>query len=292
MKALIFGANGQDGYYLHALLQEQGVVVIGASRSGGWVRADVASWSDVEALIEKHKPDFVFHLAANSTTQHSALYENHATICTGALNILEAVKTHCPASKVFLSGSGVQFENRGEPISERDAFKASSSYALARIHSVYAARYYRSLSLKVYVGYLFHHDSPRRQEHHVSQMIAGAVKRISEGSREILELGDVSVQKEWGFAGDIMTGIWTLVQQDEVFEATIGTGLAYSIKEWLQECFALTGKNWRDYVRLRESFTPEYSRLICDPATIRSLGWAPTVPFPDLARMMVLGNNL
>lgn len=292
MKALIFGANGQDGYYLHALLQKQGVEVVGVSRSGDWVRADVASWSDVEVLIEKHKPDFVFHLAANSTTRHGAMFENQATICTGTLNILEAVKTHCPTSRVFLSGSGVQFKNSGNPISERDAFEAGSPYALARIHSVYAARYYRSLGLKVYVGYLFHHDSPRRQEHHVSQMIAGAVKRIAAGSREVLELGDVSVQKEWTFAGDVVAAIWALVQQDEVFEATIGSGLAYSIEEWLQQCFALTDKNWRDHVRLREGFTPEYSRLVCDPATIRSLGWAPTVSLNGLARMMVLGEQL
>lgn len=291
MKALIFGANGQDGFYLHALCQARGVEAVGVSRSGDWVRADVAARADVEAIIEKHRPDFVFHLAANSTTRHNALFENHAAICTGALNILEAVKTHCPACKVFLSASGVQFENTGQPISERDAFQASSPYALARIHSVYAARYYRSLGQKVYVGYLFHHDSPRRQEHHVSQMIARAVQRIAGGSDEVLELGDVSVQKEWTFAGDVVSGIWTLINQDDVFEATIGSGLAYSIEAWLEECFSLIGKNWRHHTRQREGFKPEYSRLVCDSSTIRALGWAPSVPFPDLARLMVMGEN-
>lgn len=291
MKALIFGANGQDGYYLHTLLQEQGVEVVGTSRSGDWVRADVAVRGDVEALMREHRPQFVFHLAANSTTRHSALFENSATIGTGTLNILEAVKTFAPACKVFLCGSGVQFHNTGKPLSERDSFEASSAYALARIHSVCAARYARSLGLKVYVGYLFHHDSPRRQEHHVAQMIAGAVKRIAAGSRETLELGDVSVQKEWTFAGDVARGIWTLVGQDEVFEATIGSGLAFSIEQWLDECFALIGKNWRDHVTMCAGFTPEYSCLVSDPTTIRSLGWAPKVAFSELARLMVLGGN-
>lgn len=291
MKALIFGANGQDGYYLRALLQEQGLAVIGASRSGDWVHADVASFGAVESLIEQHKPHFVFHLAANSTTRHSALFENHATICTGTLNILEAVKNHCPTSKVFLSGSGVQFRNQGIPISENDAFDANSSYSLARIHSAYAARYYRALGLKVYIGYFFHHDSPRRKEHHVSQMIASAARRIKAGSDEIIELGDVTVQKEWTFAGDVVNGLWTLVQQEDVFEATLGSGLAYSIEEWLERCFALIGKNWRNHVKLRVGFTPEYSRLVCDPSTLHSLGWTPTVSFNDLARMMVLGEQ-
>ena len=61
------------------------------------------------------------------------------------LNILEAVKRHCPESKVFITGSGVQFENKGVPISETDNFEANSPYAIARIQSVYAARYYRKL---------------------------------------------------------------------------------------------------------------------------------------------------
>lgn len=291
MKALIFGANGQDGHYLHALLQQRGVESVGASRSGNWVRADVTSRDEVELLIREQQPDFVFHLAANSTTRHDALWENHATICTGALNILEAVKQFCPACKVFLCGSGLQFKNTGQLISERDSFEASSVYSLARIHSVYAARYYRQMGLKVYVGFLFHHDSPLRREHHVAQLIALAARRIEGGSAEILEVGDVSVQKEWTFAGDVVEAMWTLVNQDEVFEACIGSGETHSIEEWARECFALVGRDWRDHVRLKDGFTPEYNRLVSDSSTIRALGWTPRVSFSELARLMVLGES-
>lgn len=287
LKALVFGANGQDGYYLNALCQSRGVEMVGCSRSGNWLRADVSLKNDVEFLIVEHRPDFVFHLAANSTTRHSALFENHETISTGALNILEAVKTHCPECKVFLCGSGVQFKNIGQPISENDAFDASSPYAIARIQSAYAARYYRSLGQRVYVGYLFHHDSPRRPENHVSQMIASAVSRIRAGSQETLVLGDVSVQKEWTFAGDVVEAMWTLMQQDEVFEAAVGSGMPYSIEQWLQSCFGLIGKNWKDYIQLRQHYTPEYQRLVCNPSTLRGLGWSPTVSFDALARLMV-----
>ncbi len=292
MKALIFGANGQDGTYLNALCQRNGVETIGVSRAGDWLRGDVAMRADVEALIQEHRPDFIFHLAANSTTRHDALWGNHATICTGALNILEAVKQHCPACKVFLSGSGLQFKNVGEPISERAAFEANSAYSLARIHSAYAARYYRSLGLRVYVGYLFHHESPRRLPHHVSQLVASAARRIGAGSDEILEIGDISVRKEWTFAGDVVAAMWTLVQQNEVFEAAIGSSHAHSIEDWLEQCFACVGKNWRDHVRLRAGFTPEYGCLVSDSSTIRALGWAPTVGFAELARLMVRGENV
>jgi GDPmannose 4,6-dehydratase len=232
-------------------------------------------------------PQYVFHLAANSTTRHDALFENHETISTGTLNIFEAVKRHCPDARVFMAGSGVQFVNTGAPISEKDQFEASSPYSVARIQSVYAARYYRSLGIRAYVGYLFHHESPFRKPNHVSKMIALAVQRIADGSDERLELGDISVKKEWTFAGDVVKGILTLVKQDEIFEAVIGSGVAYSIQDWLAACFKVIGKDWREYIRLRDGFTPEYKQLISNPATMRSLGWFPSVELPELAKMML-----
>lgn len=291
MKALIFGANGQDGYYLHELCKLKGIDPIGVARSGNGLLGNVADYGQVERLIKQHLPTYIFHLAANSTTRHDALFENHETISTGTLNILEAVKKHSPASKVLITGSGLQFKNAGIPISEHDEFEANSAYSVARIHSVYAARYYRSLGIRAYVGYLFHHESPHRKANHVSKMIALAAQRIAAGSDEILEIGDIAVRKEWTFARDVMQGVLTLLDQDEVFEATIGSGLAYSIEDWLEHCFTLIGRNWHDYVRLRPGFVSEYKQLVSNPETINALGWYPVTTFSDLASMMLLAEK-
>ncbi len=287
--ALIFGARGQDGYYLAEVLRSSGVESIGVSRSpgGDWLVGDLADRATVAALIEEHRPAYVFHLAANSTTRHDALFENHETIATGTLNILEAVKIVSPQTKVFLSGSGLQFENRGRPIAETDPFAATNAYAVARIQSVYAARYYRSLGVRAYVGYFFHHDSPRRGPNHVSQIVAQAAQRIGAGSGEALELGDISVRKEWGFAGDIVRGAWTLVRQDEVFEAAIGTGVPHSIADFLEACFRRIGRDWREHVKQREGFVAEYGCLVSDPSTINSLGWKAEIDLDGLAALMM-----
>jgi GDPmannose 4,6-dehydratase len=287
MTAIIFGANGQDGYYLTHLLQQQGCTVIGVSRSGKNVATNITSYDEVAALIKNTLPQYIFHLAANSTTRHDALFENHATISTGTLNILEAAKRYSPLSKIFISGSGLQFVNNNQPIKETDAFEARDAYSVSRIHSVYAARYYRRLGLKVYVGYFFNHDSPRRTERHMAKKISAAAKRTANNDDEKLEIGDIAVVKEWTYAGDIVKGIWTLVQQEMVFEANISSGLGYSIKEWLELCFGLVGKSWKDHVLLKEGFTPEYSRLVSDPSVIFSLGWKPEVSLKQLAEMMV-----
>jgi len=287
VKALVFGANGQDGHYLVQELRGRGVDTVGVSRAGPWQHADVARRDDVEAVLRAVRPTLIFQLAANSTTRHEALFENHETISTGALNVLEGARLHCPEARVFLAGSAVQFKNVGEPIDEQAPFEASSPYSVARIQSVYAARYFRAKGLRTYVGYLFHHDSPRRGPRHVAQMIAAAARRIAEGSTEVLELADLSVIKEWTFAGDVARAMLTLVKQDDVTEAVIGSGEGHSIQEWVERCFAIAGPRWEDHVRVSPHSRGDFGRLISRPARIRSLGWAPRVGFDELARMMM-----
>jgi GDPmannose 4,6-dehydratase len=287
MKAIIFGANGQDGYYLNELLQQMNCEVIGVSRNGGFLQIDIANYTMLAQLIAIEQPDFIFHLAANSTTRHDALFENHSTISTGTLNILEAVKTQSPHTKVFISGSGLQFKNEDRPIKETDAFEARDAYSISRIQSVFAARYYRRLGIKTYVGYFFNHDSPRRSERHMAKKIAAFAKRIGDGSLEKLDIGDITVIKEWTFAGDIVRGIIALVMQETVFEANIASGLGYSIEDWLNVCFRQIDKFWQDFVVLNNDFTPEYKSLVSDSSLIFSLGWKPETSFEELAKMMM-----
>jgi GDPmannose 4,6-dehydratase len=285
MKAIIWGADGQDGFYLDALLKQQSYQVIPITKDDA-VRISISDYSHVSGLIKQSKPDFIFHLAANSTTQHYAWQENHEIISTGTLNILESVKEFSPSTKIFLSGSGLQFKNTGQPVSETDPFDASSIYSVSRIHTVYAARYYRQLGVQSYIGYFFNHDSPLRSERHINKKIIEAAKRIIKGNKEKLEIGDWTVKKEFGFAGDIVKGIWTLVQQNEVTEAVIGTGKAHAIEEWLEICFSMQGLNWRDHVVQNKSFIPEYEILVSNPVLINSIGWKHETDIKTLAKMM------
>lgn len=288
MKAIIFGASGQDAYYLSGLLEASGIEVIGVSRyKGNYITGTITDRDFVTTLIAGHQPHYIFHLAANSTTRHDALFENHETISTGTLNVLEAVYSYSRHSRVFLSGSGLQFVNKGQPISETDEFDASSPYCIARIQSVYAARYYRRLGVKVYVGYFFNHDSPRRSERHVNQKVVAAAVRIASGSKEQLTIGDIAVKKEFTFAGDIAKAIITLVNNEGIFEAIIGSGKAYSIEEWLDLCFRYFGLAWQEHTVIQEGFKSEYDMLVSNPQRIYSLGWEPKISISELAAMMI-----
>jgi GDPmannose 4,6-dehydratase len=288
MKVIIFGSSGQDGIYLSKLLEKQGIEVLKVSRSGNGINGSVADFGFVSSIVEINKPDFIFHLAAVSTTRHSALFDNHQAISTGTFNILESVRLHCQACRVFLSGSAMQFKNIGEPIDENTPFEASSPYSVSRIHSVYAGRYYRSaFGMKIYTGYFFNHDSPLRSVNHINQKIVSVVCRIARGSDEKLELGNIDVQKEFSFAGDIVEAIWKLVNQDDVFEAVIGSGKAYSIKDFTEYCFKKINKNYQDYLIIKEDFTPEYSVLVSNPSVIREIGWQSKTDFYQLADLMM-----
>jgi GDPmannose 4,6-dehydratase len=288
MNALIFGVNSQDGYYLTNLLKSKGISCFGVSRSEGeWINGNINDREFVNSIIKSIKPELVIHIAAISNTKHNSLFENHEAISTGTLNLLEAVKNHIPDSKIFITGSGVQFVNNGKPIIETDDFEANSPYSLARIHSVYAARYYRKLGLKVYVGYLFHHESYLRKMHHVSKKISETVARIREGSTEKLYIGDPSVKKEWTFAGDVAAGIFTLISQNEVFEACIGSGVVNSIQDWVEACFTHINVDWKKHLVVEDGYKAEYMTLISNPSIIKSLGWEAKTDIYSLAYKMV-----
>jgi GDPmannose 4,6-dehydratase len=286
--AIIFGSNSQDGRYLKYLLEKDGKKVECISRSGGNIIGDIRDYAFIEEQIKTKQPQYIFNFAAISTTKHSAVFENHQTICTGTLNILEAARLYCPDTKIFISGSALQFKNDSNPIDEQTPFEGSSPYSVSRIHSIYSSRYYRNtFGLQTYVGYLFHHESPLRSEQHMSQKIVQTVKRINSGSKEKIEIGNIDVKKEFSYALDIVEAIWILINQNKIQEAVIGSGEAHSIKEWIKYCFSKINKNWEDYVLLKDNYTPEFNILVSNPSLIKSLGWKQKVNFHQLADIMM-----
>lgn len=286
--AVIFGAGGQDGHYLRELLSAQGLACHCFTRSAtGEERGDISDFAFVETQIRRLNPDFAFHLAAVSRTAHDALFQNVAAIEQGTWNLLEAVLRHRKSCRVFIAGSALQFENGGHPISEMAPFSPGSAYAASRIASVYCARYFRSLGIKTYIGYLFHHESPLRKPGHVAMKVALAAREAASTGSGTISIGDASVRKEWTFAGDVVRAMWLLVNQEQVFEACIGSGVDHSIMEWIEACFSSVNRDWRKHVLVESNFQSEYQRLVSDPAIIRNLGWEPEVGFADLATMMV-----
>jgi len=288
--AVIFGANGQDGWYLKDLLLKRNIRVISVSRnSSECLNGDVGDYSFVSSLIKTTQPKFIFHLAATSRVSHNFFRDNLNSITTGTFNVLESVFRFSPKSKVFLAGSAMQFENEGKPISEDSPRSNSTQYALCRNHMVEIVRYYREppFNLRIYVGYLFHHDSTLRSEGHLNQRIVKTLKRISLGSNEKLIIGDTSIRKEYNFAGDIVRAVWEIINQDIYFDLVVGSGKAYSIMDWIELCASNLNLNIEKILEYDPTFVKPFDLLISNPEKLISTGWSPEIDIKDLCTMML-----
>ena len=287
MVSIIFGASGQDGFFLEKILLSNNINVIKVSRTSGDFIGDISDYPFVSNLIKQTKPNYIFHFAATSSTSHQHIFLNNKSINDGTVNILESVKNYSIKSKVFLTGSAMQFKNTGLPINELTDFNHSSPYSVSRIYSTFCGRYYREkFKMKVYVGYFFNHDSHLRNENHINKMIVNKVKKISEGNFEKIFLGDVKVKKEFNYAGDLMHSVWKLINQNNFFEAVLGSGKAYEILDWITVCFDLIGIDYKNHLSINKEYVREYDILVSDPRLINSIDKRSKIDINKLAKLM------
>jgi GDPmannose 4,6-dehydratase len=138
---------------------------------------------------------------------------------------------------------------------------------------------------------LFNHESPRRGPEFVTRKVTQAVARIARGTQKTVTLGNLDASRDWGYAGDYVEAMWRMLQQDEADDYVIATGETNTLRTLLDIAFAHIGiDDWGPYVTQDERFMrpAEVDVLIGDASKARAaLGWAPTVDFPSLVRMMV-----
>jgi GDPmannose 4,6-dehydratase len=139
-------------------------------------------------------------------------------------------------------------------------------------------------------GILFNHESPRRGLEFVTRKITNGVARIKLGLQQQLSLGNLSAQRDWGFAGDYVRAMHLMLQQDEPKDYVIATGETHSVEEFCERAFAHAGLDWHDHVVTDPRFLrpAEVDLLIGDAGRARDqLGWTPTTTFSELVAMMV-----
>jgi GDPmannose 4,6-dehydratase len=286
---LIFGGGGQDGYFLKKLLVSQNykVIIFSHSNSIAGPCLDVGNFKDVENIIREHSPEIIFHLAAKSSTKHEFILENQNAIVQGALTILESVYRYFPTTKVFIASSALIFKNDNKPINEQNEFETKNAYTLTRIEALQIARYYRNHGIKVYIGFLFNHESPLRHPNSIVREIAKGVVNIYLGSAETLNIKNADIVKEWMWAGDAAEAIYKLITQNKVFEACIGDGIGISVKEYVIKCLKILKISNKEKLIKNLNYKNEYSNFICDPKKIKSLGWTPNFNVDYLAKQMI-----
>jgi GDPmannose 4,6-dehydratase len=312
--ALITGITGQDGLYLTELLLAKGYDVHGLvgprareplGELEGMVpeshlhRGDLTDLASLMRTLRRCEPDEVYNLGALSSVSYSFdnAHETSSVTGMGALNLLEAVRLHTehdPAAIRFYQASSSEMFGKVQAAvqDERTLLWPRSPYGVAKVFAHYMTINYReSYGMHASSGILFNHESPRRGPEFVTRKISQGVARIHAGLQDHLTLGNLDVERDWGFAGDYVEAMWLMLQQDVADDYVVATGKAHSIRDFLDLAFGHVGiDDWKPYVRQDKRFMrpAEVDRVVGDPGKARRvLGWTPTVDFSQLVAMMV-----
>ena len=329
-KALITGITGQDGSYLAEFLLEKGYKVFGLIRrsSAGpnlrnisnivhrieLLQGDMTDSDSLKRAIRDAQPTEIYNLAAQSfvpMSWSSPTYTMNVN-AGGFVYLLEAVRdAYLPhqiriyqaSTSEMYGNSGAEeaapVEHGGLSLSEDSPMRPRSPYGVSKLAAHRMVQVYReSFGMFVCGGILFNHESPRRGEMFVTRKITKSVARIVLGKQGRVELGDLHARRDWGFAGDYVKAMWSMLQQEQALDYVIGTGVTHSVEDVAAYAFAhaqeVSGKAlehpWDKYIHVAEkNFRPaEIWTLKADIFKAETmLGWKPKTDFGSLIRMMV-----
>ena len=328
--AVITGISGQDGAYLAKLLLDKGYRVWGATRRTSSVNHwrleevgvlghenlqlldyDLTDPGAAIRLLERSKADEVFNLAAQSFVGVS--FDQPVTTAEitgiGTVHLLEAIRIVNPAIRFYQASTSEMFGLvQAVPQSEDTPFYPRSPYGVAKLYAHWMTVNYReSYGIFGCSGILFNHESPLRGREFVTRKITDAVARIELGKLDKLELGNLDAQRDWGFAGDYVDGMWRMLQQEQPDTYVLATNRTQSVREFVDMAFKAVGRTleWQGSAEQERghctrtgaelvAVNPEFYRpaevelLIGDASKARDvLSWEPSVGLEELCDMMV-----
>lgn len=311
-KALIFGVSGQDGAYLAQLLLERGYEVVGTSRDAQIspfgnlarlgirerVRLESAAINDFRSTLQtlaKTQPDEVYNLAGQTSVGLSfeQPVETLESVAIGTLNILEALRFLGRPTKFYNACSSECFGEAGaEPADERAPFTPRSPYAVAKCTAFWAVANYReAYGLYACSGILFNHESPLRPERFVTQkIVAGACRIAAAGGEGKLKLGNLSVERDWGWAPEFVGAMHRMLQQPAADDYVIATGESRPLEDFVAQAFECVGLDWREHVEVDQSLLrpTDLQKGWGNPGkALRELGWGAECKMNEVVRRMV-----
>lgn len=309
-RAFILGISGQDGAYLAQFLLNQGYTVFGSSRDAQrerWGSLDrlgirervqlisvtTTDFRSVLQALARVEPHEVYNLAGQSSVGLSfeIPVETLESIAGGTLHLLEAIRFLRAPIRFYNACSTECFGDTGqEPADEQAPFRPRSPYAVAKAAAFWEVANYRdAYNLFACSGILSNHESPLRPERYVTQKVVAAACRIAAGLETHVELGDVSIARDWGWAPEYVVAMHRMLQHSEPDDYLVATGETYRLQEFVAAAFACVGLNWEDHVRFRDDLRRpteiRESRLNPDKAK-RVLGWSASKKMTDVVQSM------
>jgi len=310
-RALICGVSGQDGAYLAKFLLEKGYEVWGTSRD-----AQTSSFSNLTFLgirqqiktismatndfrsvlqaITQSQPDEIYNLSGQSSVGLSFEQpsETLESIATGTLNLLEVIRFLGKPVRFYNAGSSECFGDIGEDTADENTpFHPRSPYAVAKSTAHWLIDNYRaSYGLYACTGILFNHESPLRPLRFVTRKIIRTAVNIAKGSGEKLTLGNMTIQRDWGWSPEYVDAMWRMLQIDKAEDFVIATGESNSLEAFVASVFDQLDLDWHQHV-IQDPllFRPSEIRYNCGNASKAKqiLDWEAKKRMQDVIREMI-----
>lgn len=310
-RALICGISGQDGAYLARLLLAKGYEVCGTSRD-----AQVSSFANLRRLglrervtlesmavtdfrsvlqvLQKTQPDEIYNLSGQSSVGLSFQQpvETLESISVATLNLLEAIRFLGRPIRFYNACSGECFGDTADvAATETTPFRPHSPYAVAKAAAFWeVANYREAYGLFACSGILFNHESPLRPDRFVTRKIVQAACAIAAGAREKLQLGNLHVRRDWGWAPEYVDAMWRMLQQANAADYVVATGESHSLEEFVAAVFTGVGLDWREHVVSNPGLLrpTDHAAGRADPAKASvELGWRAGHKMNDVVAMML-----
>jgi GDPmannose 4,6-dehydratase len=320
-RALITGILGQDGAYLARLLLKKGFEVYGGDNSTGhretWrldclgitkdvqmVPFNLLEYSNMAHQINRIKPTEIYNLGAQtfvgtSFTQPLLTLETNAL---GVSRLLEAI--HGIPVKFYQASTSEMFGRSKAPQNERTAFLPQSPYGVAKLAAHHLVGLKRQTGLFGVCGILFNHESPLRGNNFVTKKVAREVAAIVNNRATVLKLGNLEAKRDWGFAGDYVEAMFTMMHHETPNDYVVATGETHTVRELVEAAFDFyelpimwegEGPGECGFVKGKKvvQIDPDLYRpcevnvLQGDAMKMKQLGWKPKTSFAELVKMMV-----
>ena len=308
MRALITGVSGQDGTILASMLASRGYSVVGMVKPGTEysrllryvpsvevVEVDLADHVGIRSVVSSVSPSHMWNFggftAPGDSWDHSD--EVFAVNVDSVRVMLESLLGVEGSPRFFQASSASIFEGVDRaPQSESMQPEPKSPYAVSKLEAmrlVAAAR--KDSGLFGVSGILYNHESPLRGVGFVTRKVSHAVAQISAGLQDRLELGDIEVARDWGWAPDYVQATILMLAADSPRDYVLATGISHRLSFFVEKAFAAVGiPNWQDFVVSTNENTRavDTNLLVGDPrAAYLDLGWRHTVDFDSMAALMV-----
>jgi GDPmannose 4,6-dehydratase len=309
--ALICGISGQDGSYLAKFLHNKGYEVYGTSRDAQTttftnlkkieifdsVKLESMAIHDFRSVLQvlmKVKPDEVYNLAGLTSVSLSFQQpvETIESNLMGTLTLLEAIRFSGAKIKFYNACSSECFGDTAlEAAIEVTPFRPRSPYAVSKAAAFWQVINYRdAYGIFACSGILFNHESPLRPERFVTKKIISAVYRIAQGLQDHLYLGNLTIQRDWGWAPDYVEAMWLMLQQKQPDDFIIATGKTHSLLEFVDVAFKCVGLEWEKYVSQDEKLIRPTDIAIskANPKKARDkLAWTANHDMKDVINKMI-----